>query len=329
METVLVTAIGSFSADIVIKTLKHRGLTVIGCDIFPKQWVVDAYNVDQFVQVPRATEGERYRDVIFDICLENKVDYVIPLTDVEVDELNKYREWFSHHGILLCISPEKSINICRSKLSTYQSLLNAGFESALIPTICGINACSVEKTWFPLICKPSNGRSSQGIRRVYNYQELQMFLRSESIEDYIIQPIIEGPIVTVDIVRSAAGKEIVSMPRKELLRTLNGAGTSVLVFHDSDLNNLCKDIANALNVVGCVNFEFIVTEEGKYYFVECNPRFSGGIEFSCMAGYDFVWNHLNCFTNTKLDPLEPYQDCYIARKYEEYITEICEEKAEF
>ena len=60
MKTALVTAIGSFSADIVIKSLKKQGLKVIGCDIFPKEWVVDAYSVDVFYQVPRGTKREKY-----------------------------------------------------------------------------------------------------------------------------------------------------------------------------------------------------------------------------------------------------------------------------
>lgn len=326
MKTVLVTAIGSFSADIVIKTLKQHDIRVIGCDIFPKQWVVDAYSVDQFVQVPRGTEGEKYREAIFEICLRYSVDYIFPLTDVEVDALNECREWFTTHKITLCISSEKTISYCRNKISTYQRLLEAGYQSALIPTLSALESDKVANSWFPVICKPYNGRSSQGILRAHTEQELKSFWELVNAGDYIIQPIKKGLIVTVDIVRSMDGEEFVSIPRKELLRTLSGAGTSVAVFHDSKLSSLCKGIADALDVVGCVNFEFIVPKEGEYYFLECNPRFSGGIEFSCMVGYNFVWNHLKCFGNMRLDSLKTYQDCYIARKYEEYITETCEEK---
>ena len=45
MENILVTAIGSFSADIVIKDLKRHGYKVIGTDINQKELIVDAYNV--------------------------------------------------------------------------------------------------------------------------------------------------------------------------------------------------------------------------------------------------------------------------------------------
>ena len=61
-----------------------------------------------------------------------------------------------------------------------------------------------------------------------------------------------------------------------------------------------------------------------YYFIECNPRFSGGVEFSCIAGYDMVINHLNIFKNKKIDKLYEIKNQYIARKYEEYVTFVNE-----
>lgn len=92
----------------------------------------------------------------------------------------------------------------------------------------------------------------------------------------------------------------------ELLRTLNGAGTSVQVFRDPVLEKICEEIAGALDVKGCVNFEFIEhhTEQGEteWYFLECNPRFAGGVAFSCMAGYDMVKNHLRCFAGKEPEP---------------------------
>ena len=47
-KTALVTAIGSFSADITIKTLRNLGFCIIGCDIYPAEWIADSANVDFF-----------------------------------------------------------------------------------------------------------------------------------------------------------------------------------------------------------------------------------------------------------------------------------------
>ncbi len=114
--------------------------------------------------------------------------------------------------------------------------------------------------------------------------------------------------------------------RKELLRTPNGAGTSVLVFSNPTLEAICKEAASALGIQGCVNFEFIEGEDGTFSMLECNPRFSGGVEFSCMAGYDCVLNHVKCFLGEDILPSVPVKEMYIARKYEEYVTKVLDKE---
>lgn len=320
MTTALVTAIGSFSADIVIKSLKKHGMRVIGCDIFPKEWIVDAYSVDVFFQVPRGTEYDSYLKAITDICTQEKVDYLLPLTDAEIDTLNENRDWFQQNGIQLCISSKETIAICRDKYQTYQALKDKNLFVQMIPTICAASEQDRALLSLPIVCKPINGRSSQGMRRLFTDNEYRSYMNAIEPEKYVLQPLIAGKIITVDIARNAKTGFTVCMPRKELLRTLNGAGTSVHVFHDDVLVEECRKIAACLNVHGCVNFEFIQTPEDVYCFLECNPRFSGGVEFSCMAGYDFVWAHMECFSGKDPTPLSAYQDCYIARKYEETVT---------
>jgi len=85
MNTALVTAIGSFSADIVIKNLKKGGIRVVGCDIYPGEWIADSGNVASFYQVPLATDENRYVDSILKVCREEGVEMLIVLTDVEAD----------------------------------------------------------------------------------------------------------------------------------------------------------------------------------------------------------------------------------------------------
>lgn len=325
METVLVTAIGSFAADIVIKTLSRHGFRVIGCDIYPKEWIVDAYSVDAFYQVPLGNNEAEYLHAICHICMENHVDYLIPLTDIEIDAINCNRQQFNDIGTTVCISPRETINICRNKLSTYDFLYGKLSYAKVIPTYpmhLGYNQINAQ---LPIVMKPMNGRSSAGLRRIDTSEELRHLYEafdSDKTDNYLVQPQIQGSVVTVDIIRQYDGKTIVSIPRLELLRTPNGAGTTVHVFHNDLLSAECAMIATQLGIIGCVNFEFIKDENETYHFLECNPRFSGGIEFSCLAGYDFVLNHIKCFKRQAIDAPVQFDDCYIARKYEETITSV-------
>ena len=320
MRVALITAIGSFAADIVIKSLKQHGYRVLGTDIYPKEWIADAGNVDSFFQIPLASNRSSYFKALQQICISEGVQDLLPLTDVEIDVLNENRFWFEAHNICLCLSSEDAICVCRDKLATARLLSDGALQQIIIPFHSASESHAIPDDWFPIICKPVNGRSSQGIKRYATWEDASRFLGSEERHSYLVQPLIEGTVVTADLCRTPDGSQCVICARRELLRTLNGAGTSVQVFHDPALEAICVQIANALNVIGCVNFEFICSPDGSYHFIECNPRFSGGVEFSCIAGYDFVWNHIKCFHSQAIDEAVAFPELYIARKYEEYIT---------
>lgn len=359
--TVFVTAIGSFSAGAVITACRRDGYRVVGCDIYPAEWVVSSMDVDKFYQAPYATDKAAYRMFIKEICSRETVDYLMPLTDVEIDVLQEWRlenpEEVSSLGAVVCISDAEAISLCRNKEACAAALeeLGAcrtipGYKLAeLLPLIDaykrqdGDGADWLEKwkkagwespeLWsYPLVLKPLDGRSSQGLQIIETWP--QMVYAAEQCRNqadrYLIQPRIQGMVVTVDVVRNPETGDCECLPRRELLRTLNGAGTSVQVFRNRQLESCCRKIAEILNVRGCVNFEFIESERKPmaaasglealpvWYFLECNPRFAGGVAFSCEAGYDMIRNHLNCFTGQPLEKMGQIQDQYIARRYTEY-----------
>ena len=319
MKTVLVTAIGSFAADIVIKKLEENGFSVIGCDIYRKELIADAYQVSKFFQAPLAANENEYIEFIKNLCKSENIEYIIPLTDVEVDVFNRNREWFEENNACLCISSKDTIDICRDKKCLADFMSKQGFIKT-IPT--NFAKSLTGEPQFPAVCKPYNGRSSNGLKYINNSAEWQAFIASELSKDCIVQPYIKGSVITVDVVRQKNGEKVVAVAREELLRTPNGAGTSVYVFSYEELEKKCAELADTLKIVGCVNFEFIKDESDSYYLLECNPRFSGGIEFSCMTGYDFVLNHIRCFAGQKIDARMNFKNMYIARKYEEYITKV-------
>ena len=324
MKAAVVTAIGSFSADIVIKNLKNMGLKVVGCDIYPAEWIADSSNVSAFYQVPLATQEEEYVEEILTICKKEGADGLIVLTDAEVDVWNRHRNKIKEAGVTLCLSPEDTITVCRDKMKLYEFLSERGIGN-MIPTrmLAGISSESIS---YPAVVKPYNGRSSQGLSYLHNQEEMDRFLAGNVADNYVVQPYFKGSIITVDVVHQADTGRSAAVCRKELLRTPNGAGTSVLVFSNPALEAVCKEAASALEIQGCVNFEFIEGEDGTFSMLECNPRFSGGVEFSCIAGYDCVLNHVRCFQGEDIMPSAPVKEMYIARKYEEYVTKVIDKE---
>ncbi len=323
MKTALVTSLGSVAGDIVIKNLKKMGFRVIGCDIYPKAWNVDASSVDVFYQSPLAADIPNYCSFIKDVCSRESVQYILPLTDVDVDVLNDHRSLLTDIGVTLCVSPASAISIIRNKKRLSDFIEKNCNYITTIPTLF-LKDISHLPWQFPVVCKPFNGRSSQGRVYIHNQTEWQAFVSAADPEKYIAQPFVDGSVVVVEVIRPSDGRGSVSMAREELIRTPHGCGTTVKLFSDAVLENNSRQLADALGVTGCVNFEFIKGNDGQYHFIECNARFSAGVEFLCLAGYDYIKNHMRCFEGADIDRPIVTKPMIIARKYEEYITYIAD-----
>ena len=318
-KTALVTAIGSVAGDIVIKNLKKMGLRVVACDIYPKEWLADAYNVDAFYQAPYATDTAKYLDFMYGLCEKERVDFILPLIDVEVDVFNHNRSWFEEKGIVLCISPVDTLDICRDK-KLFADHVDKNFpEIRTIPTSF-LREMDMPPWDFPVVCKPYNGRSSLNLHYIHDAEQWKGFVASADKDTYVIQPYVKGSRIVCDVVCEGKGRRAVAIARRELISTVNGCGTSVYMYRDAELERKCVELASGLGIMGCVNFEFLLDDEGQYHIIECNPRFSGGAEFSCLAGYDCVKNHIRCFVGEAIEADCERPNRYIARKYEEYVT---------
>lgn len=324
-RTILVTAVGSLSAAAVVGGYKKKGFRVIGCDINPAEWIVASGEVDRFYQAPLAVDHQSFRDFLEKVCRENGVDYLVPLTDVEVDAVQSWRRQAEALGVTLCISGEETIRLCRDKRELERFLTPLGVcrtipSRVLSEVIRQEEDTGYERMEYPLVVKPFRGRSSQGLMRIGDARQMRYAVEwhREEADSYLVQPEIPGRVVTVDVVRDPESGRTVSVPRRELLRTPNGAGTSVQVFADERLDRQCEAIAQALDIQGCVNFEFVEKAEGEWHLLECNPRFSGGVAFSCMAGYDMVGNHLRCFTGEEPEASGEIRSQYLVKRYQEY-----------
>ena len=90
---ILLTAIGSMSALCAINQLHKHGHKVIGCDIYPKEWHYESSLCDDFMQAPYANTNE-YIPFLIRLAKESDAEYIFPLTDLEIDKINAFRDLF-------------------------------------------------------------------------------------------------------------------------------------------------------------------------------------------------------------------------------------------
>jgi len=233
-KTALLTVTGAVSADIVTRSLRRMGFKLIGCDSHPKEWIVGSNEVDVFYQAPLISDNEAYLAFIKEICIKENVAYILPFIDIEVDLFSENREWFDEHNIKLCMSGKETISILRNKKKLADFIAKECPDTRSIPT--EILRDITELQWdFPVVCKPYNGRSSQGLRYIHNQEEWDEFRKEADKDLYIVEPFVDGPVVMVEIVRQPNTHKVVAMTRRELMSTPHGLSTTVYIYEDKEL----------------------------------------------------------------------------------------------
>ena len=315
---ILVTTIGSHSCNTVIKSLRSFFPNKIyGCDIYPSEWASASLMFDDTFVAPYASEETKYLDFLISLCSKYKIGLILPLLDFEVDFFNKYRDVFIEKNIIIAINSSEFITVARNKeLVAKIELFSPSYKVVPTYSIRDID----ENTRFPLLAKLKNGRGSKG---QYIAKSINDIVRNTETDCYVFQEFIEGPIVAVDYIRSSNTRTSFSVARKELRRTPNGAGMTVEVIKDPALDLIVDELGKCFNINGVINLEFILSGN-NYYLIDINPRFSTGIGFSNLTGYDFVRNHVLAYTEDYIqNPIN--HTSYIADKaMVETITKIIE-----
>ena len=299
------------SAEYAIKTLKAgENNYVVGIDIYPKEWHYESHLCDAFYKAPFATDEQVYVNFLIETSRKEKIEYIIPLTDLEIDVINRHRDVFAKEGIVLCMQNEDVLSIARDKYNLCQKFA----DDDMVPSVRTEKlSCLSDDFHMPCIAKPYNGRSSEGLVRDASRDQLAAIIDKDN---YIVQEQISGNIYTVDYCRCAETNSDIAVPREELLRTKNGAGLTVKLTNNKQLITLASHIGHQLSINGCVNMEFI-ENGGEYYLIDINPRFSAGVAFSGFAGYNMVNDHIKCFTSSDIEGRKDFNDMILIKKYQE------------
>lgn len=288
-KVVLVTAVGTMTAYAIVNELRRAGdFYIIGSDIYEKNKVATSRDVDEFFVFPPAIyELDKYIEFVLDFCKTHKVEYYFAVIDEEITNLSNHREEFESIGVRLCIPNKELIDICHYK-NRFSDWIASEVPEIAVRTYLSADEISAED--FPLFVKPVEGRASIGCHKLDTMEQLTELVDAAQIgKSVILQQYVEGDIITVDMIRNEKTKQLMLVPRQELLRNGNGCGIAVQTLNDAQLEQICTGLAEKLRLNGVVNAEFFRTADG-YRIIEVNPRFSAGSEYSCLAGANMVIN---------------------------------------
>lgn len=216
-----------------------------------------------------------YIPELIDLCRRDKIDLLIPTIDTDLLVLSKNVSLFGDTKVL--ISDSDKIMICRDKNHT------ADFF-----TSCGCHAPRTVNDWkaydgpYPCFIKPKDGSSSVNAFKVESASELEMY--AQQVEDYIVQPFVEGTEYTVDVFCDFDGNPVYITPRIRL-QVRAGEVLKTQIAMDERIIEESKRIVAHFKPVGPITIQLIrQNTTGEDFFIEINPRFGGGAPLSMKAG---------------------------------------------
>ena len=218
-----------------------------------------------------------YIDELLKICQQDHIDLLIPTIDTDLLILSENKGKFESIGTKVLVSSPEMIRICRDKNHTSQFFVD-----------CGLNAPMPVNDWkkyqggYPAFIKPKDGSSSVNAFKVENEEQLEVY--AAQIEDYIVQPFVEGREYTIDIFCDFEGNPISIVPR-ERLQVRAGEVLKTQICMDKTMITEAEQLCRVFKPCGSMTIQLIRdVHSGGDYYIEINPRFGGGAPLSMKAG---------------------------------------------
>lgn len=208
---------------------------------------------------------------------ETGAEMIVPVFFPEV--LAAHKEEFP--GVLIPLDTADNIMLLDDKLSACRLVSGLGIRQ---PRIYG-DISEVED--FPVVFKRPSGQGGDSVYFPKTRRALENLSRTSA--EYLVEDFVEGENVSVDAVRWSGG-----FFHAAAYRVLLPHGKGVSTLRESmdapELVESVKTILDAVDYKGVCGVDFIrESGSGEYFFLECNPRFSGGIESAIASGFDIPW----------------------------------------
>ena len=218
-----------------------------------------------------------YIENLLRICADDHIDLLIPTIDTDLLLLSENKEKFEMVGTKVLISAPDKIRICRDKNNTSQFFVDCGLHAPM-----PVNDWREYKSGFPAFIKPKDGSSSINAYKVENENELKLY--AAQIDEYVVQPFVDGKEYTIDIFCHWDGEPVSIVPR-ERIQVRAGEVLKTRIELDQTMIEESRRLCSAFKPCGPLTVQLIRDKDtGIDYYIEINPRFGGGSPLSMRAG---------------------------------------------
>ena len=237
-----------------------------------------------------------YIDELCSILDNNRIDVIIPLSDVTAEFLSIHKVKLEEKYSVKCAIP--TYEIFKSANDKWELLKICEQNCLPHPRTRLIDEKSLDKiidyVGFPALIKPNISVGARGITLVNSNEELLSKYKSiiEQYGESTLQEYIENgnaPYYNIMLYRNSSG-EIVNSVVLKIIRyyPIKGGSSSFGITIECDeLVDICKRCLDVLNWDGFADFDVLQTKSGDFKIIEINPRVPASLRAAEVSGVNF------------------------------------------
>lgn len=278
-DAVLVTGVGGPAGVSVVNALMRAGTRTVAVDCDAS---AAGLSLGDASGVVPAARDPKFVDALCEVAISLGADAIVSTVAEELLELGTRAEELADKGIAIWVPSPAVVERCSDKAVFAATLTEAGIATPAT----GVAASEVSGPW---IVKPRRGRGSRDVYPCDSADEVEWALLR--VTDPIVQTRLSGREFTVDALVDRDGRFAGGVPRWRL-ETRGGISTKGETFGDDRVLVGAAAVLDAVGLRGVACVQGFVTHSDEVVFVECNPRFSGGLPLSLAAGADLVGEYV-------------------------------------
>lgn len=318
-KNILVTGVGGPAGINITKLLmkEKKYFNIFGLDI--NSHSAGQFFSHQYFIGERVSDEKKYLDFMVNFIKKNKIDILIPTVAEELVLMEKLTKRIKNCEII--VSEHFVLELCDEKNKLY-AWMDKNFPEYMGKwqrlNKRGKNGSAVfsSKEYF---IKPVKGRGSRGCRLVSSKELNYLIKNDKTVKDFIAMEVLPGREWTVDCYVNFDGSIAYIVPR---LRLGLSGGISSLGRTDKNKTVIkqTEEVLKKLNCFGPVFIQWKEDSKGGIKMVEINPRASGGLTITALAGA----NPITCLKNEIFGPRNStnikWKEITVTRYFEEKVV---------